>query len=69
MGFSSTAGLTLLLTTVLISSIYLYSTVDITSAKINDAYSQHSEYLKNKLDERLTIVDVENSTANINITL
>ncbi|MBA2861672.1 flagellar protein F [Methanococcus maripaludis] len=69
MGFSSTAGLTLLLTTVLICSIYMYSTVDITSVKVNDAYSQHSEYLKNKLDEKLTVVGVESSTDNINITL
>lgn len=69
MGFSSTAGLTLLLTTVLICSVYLYSTVDLTSSKVNDAYSQHSEYLKNKLDEKMKIVGVEHSTDNINITL
>ncbi|MBA2867897.1 flagellar protein F [Methanococcus maripaludis] len=69
MGFSSTAGLTLLLTTVLICSIYMYSTVDLTSAKVNDAYNQHSEYLKNKLDEKITVFSVENSSENINITL
>ncbi|BAP62021.1 flagellar protein F [Methanococcus maripaludis] len=69
MGFSSTAGLTLLLTTVLICSIYMYSTVDLTSAKVNDAYNMHSEYLKNKLDEKITVVSVEHSSENMNITL
>ncbi|ABR54875.1 flagella protein F [Methanococcus vannielii SB] len=68
MGFSSTAGLTLLLTTVLICSIYLYSTVDLTSLKVNGAYIEHSSYLKNKLDENIKI-SVSKFGEKTNITL
>jgi len=69
MGFSSAAGVILLLTTILACSIYLYSSVDISSVKVNEAYYKHTTYLENKLNEKLNIVEVVNSTDTINITL
>ena len=69
MGFSSAAGVILLLTTILACSIYLYSSVDISSVKVNEAYYKHTTYLENKLNEKLNIIEVVNSTDTINITL
>lgn len=69
MGFSSVAGVILLLTTILACSVYLYSSVDINSIKVNEAYYKHTTYIENKLNEKLNIVEVVNSTDTINITL
>ncbi|WP_421077035.1 flagellar protein F [Methanothermococcus sp. Ax23] len=69
MGFSSTAGLIIILSTVLVCSIYIYSSVDLNTVKINNAYSEYINHLNNKANEKLTIVSAVNSSDTINITL
>ncbi|WP_209731753.1 flagellar protein F [Methanococcus voltae] len=58
MGFSSTVGSVLILTTLLICSVYLYSSVDVVSSKFTNAYSQHAESLQGKMNENLEFVEI-----------
>ncbi len=60
MGFSSTAGLMLILSTLLACSIYLYSSVDLSTVKINNAYSEHMKLMNNKANENLKITSAIN---------
>ncbi|HIP16766.1 MAG TPA: flagellar protein F [Methanothermococcus okinawensis] len=69
MGFSSTAGLIIILSTILVCSIYLYTSIDLNVGKIYEAYVDHVSLLNNKLHEKLTIVSSANSSSNINLTV
>ncbi|AEH06886.1 flagellar protein F [Methanothermococcus okinawensis] len=69
MGFSSTAGLIVILSTVLVCSIYLYSSVDLNIVKMDNAYSDYINCLNNKAHEKLIILSAVNSSDTINITL
>lgn len=60
MGFSSTAGLMLILSTLLACSIYLYSSVDLNTIEINNAYSEHMKLMNNKANENLKITSAIN---------
>uniref|UniRef100_D7DUY7 Flagellin n=2 Tax=Methanococcus voltae TaxID=2188 RepID=D7DUY7_METV3 len=58
MGFSSTVGSVLILTTLLICSVYLYSSVDVVSSKFTNAYSDHTENLQSKMNENLELINI-----------
>ena len=69
MGFSSTAGLIIILSTILVCSIYLYTSIDLNVGKISEAYVEHIDLANNKLHEKLIIVSSANSSNNINLTI
>ncbi|WP_292461135.1 flagellar protein F [Methanothermococcus sp.] len=69
MGFSSTAGLIIILSTVLVCSIYIYSSADLNAVKLNNAYSEYIDNLNNKAHEKLVITSVVNSNNTLYITV
>jgi len=69
MGFSSTVGVIIILSTLLVCTIYLYSSLDLNLGKISKAYSDHIELENKKLREKLVIISVASSSDNINITV
>jgi flagellar protein FlaF len=69
MGFSSTAGFVIILSTLLVCSIYLYSAVDLSTEKISIAYSDYMERTQDKLNENLEITSAVNISNEIYITL
>lgn len=69
MGFSSTVGTVIILSTLLACSIYLYTSLDLNMNKVSKAYSDYVELENKKLREKLDIVSVVNSSSSINITV
>ncbi len=69
MGFSTTAGFIILISTMLVCSIYLYSSIDFNIAKVNNAYYNYMNYMHNKDTEKLEIVSAYNISNVIYITL
>ena len=69
MGFSSTAGLIIILSTILVCSIYLYTTIDLNMEKISKAYVKHVDLANNKLHEKITIAFAASSSDHINLTI
>ena len=69
MGFRSTVGTVVILSTLLVCTIYLYTSMDLNIGKISKAYSDYIELENKKLREKLEIVSVVNSSNSINITV
>ena len=69
MGFSSIVGTVVILSTLLVCAIYLYTSMDLNIEKISKAYSDYMELENKKLRERLEIISAVNSSNIINITV
>ena len=69
MGFSSVIGTTVMIIALLICGAYLYITIDSHYENINEAYATYYSHIYNKLNEKLVITDVKNSTSQTNITI
>lgn len=71
MGFSSTVGTIIVLSTLLVCAIYLYTSLDTNISKVYKAYADYIELENKKLRERLEIISisVNTSTNTINITV